>query len=67
MPIKCAYNPLFANKSAKVADKIILHGQKRIIFETQYFRWGISHPPLPTVAKALYEHTNLEQKIKAKH
>ena len=40
LPTKRAYNPLFADKLAKFADEILLHDQKRVVFEPQYFPWG---------------------------
>ena len=47
LPTKWAYNPFFAGKLAKFADQILLHGQKRFVFEAQFFYLGVSHPSLP--------------------
>ena len=43
----------FADKQAKFADEILLQGQKRLVFETQYFPLGWHIPPHPTVATAM--------------
>ena len=47
--------PLFADKLAKFADELLLHGQKRLTFETQYFPGeGMSQPLHSTAATALH-------------
>ena len=51
MPTKWAFTPLFADKLAKFAAKILLHGQNSIAFE-KFFLEGVT-PPHPTVAPAL--------------
>ena len=40
LPTKLAYNPLFADKLANFADKILLHGQKRIFLRHDIFPGG---------------------------
>ena len=53
LPTKWSYNPSFADKLAKFCDEILLRGEKRLVFETQYFPWGLSHPLHLSVATVL--------------
>ena len=53
LPTKGAHSPLIADKLAKFADEILLHCQKRLVFETRYFPWVCRTHPHPTVATVL--------------
>ena len=50
---KWTRTPLLADKIAKVANEILLRGQKRLVFGTQFFSMEDFTPPRPTVATPL--------------
>ena len=46
LPTKRASNHLFGDELANVADEMLLHGQKRLVFEAKFFPGGVV-PPSP--------------------